>query len=144
MKEIEKILWNDRLSIGNSNLDKDHHKIIDIFNSLYDYITNGGQRDEFARILSELTDYSKLHFGREEEYMTQFSYPKLERHKKLHKDYIYKIAMYNFNLLGYNPPNPIEIIHFLKNWWEQHIMCSDHEYENYKMENKLSGDYRRI
>jgi hemerythrin len=46
--------------------------------------------------------------------------------------------MYNINLLGANPPEPREIIKFLKTWWINHILKSDADYENYK--NKIKSD----
>lgn len=72
--------------------------------------------------------------------MQKFSYPKLAEHKQYHRDYIHKVAMYNVDLSNDEPPEPIEIIRFLKKWWMNHILKIDSDYENYK--NKIQSDVK--
>jgi len=72
--------------------------------------------------------------------MQKFSYPKLKEHKQYHRNYIYKVAMYNVDLLHANPPELIEIIKFLKEWWINHILKIDSDYEKYK--NKTHSDVK--
>jgi len=116
--------------------------MVNIYNELIDYVqSSNNKRDEFARLLSSMTDYSLTHFQREEQYMLNLSYPKLAEHKNHHKSYIYKVAMYNVNLLGSNPPDPKEILVFLKDWWSSHIMETDVDYEKYKEEIKSNVIY---
>ncbi len=43
-----------------------------------------------------------------------------------------KVAVYNTELLGNNPPDPKEIIEYIEDWWENHIVSLDKEYEVYK------------
>jgi hemerythrin len=132
MEKPQKKIWTDALSIGNVNIDKDHKKLFDIYNELVDHIEQNKSREEFARILSEMTDYARTHFKKEEGYMRIFSYPGLADHKKSHQEYVYKVAMYNSDLMGPNPPDPFEIITFIRTWWTKHILYSDLEYEIYK------------
>ncbi len=134
------ILW-DKLSIGNAEIDNDHKKLLEIYNDLVDLIEFKKNYGEFSRILSEMTDYSLKHFKKEEKYMENLSYPKISEHIAFHRNYIYKVAMYNSELLGTNPPNPEEIIIFLKHWWINHILKIDILYEQFKKENALNFDY---
>ena len=122
---LEKLEWSNNLSIGNTNIDNDHKKLIKIYNDLIDLIELDRNREEFAKILSKMTDYVLKHFKKEETYMQEFSYPKLTEHKQYHRDYSYKVAMYNVNLFGINPPEPREVIKFFEKWWTNHIMNSD-------------------
>ena len=142
--DFKKIEWSNNLSIGNTNIDDDHKKLFEIYNNLIDLIELNKSRKEFAEILSKMTDYALKHFKKEEIYMHEFSYPKLAEHQKYHRDYKYKVAMYNVDLLGTNPPRPEEIINFLKKWWLNHIMNSDVEYENYKKEIKSDTKYSTL
>jgi hemerythrin len=138
----EKIIWDHNFSIGNVKIDEEHKLLLKIFNELVDYInTLNNEGDEFARLLSGMTDYSLTHFQREEQYMLNFSYPKLEEHKRYHKNYIYKVAMYNVNLLVPNPPDTKEILDFLKEWWSSHILKIDADYERYKKEVQFDVTY---
>jgi len=99
MDNLKKRIWTSKLSIGNEDADNEHKKLLGIFDDLVEFIENKkDNREEFAEILSKMTDYSRNHFKNEEEYMKKMSYPKLAEHKNYHRDYIYKVAMYNVNL----------------------------------------------
>lgn len=139
MDNVKKIIWTNELSIGNSTVDDEHKKLLEIFNDLVELIEYKKDRQEFAKILTKMTDYSLIHFKREEKYMEKLSYPVLAQHKKSHRDYIYKVAMYNVDLLSANPPDPKEVIAFLEKWWTNHIMIHDNEYEHFK--NKIQSDF---
>ena len=128
----KKNIWTNELSIGNTSIDNDHKKLIEIINNLVDMIELGGSREEFAKILTNMTDYSLKHLKKEEIYMEEFVYPKLAEHKISHREYIFKVAMYNVDLLGNNPPNPNEIVQYLEKWWTNHILIYDMDYENYR------------
>ena len=132
------MIWTSELSIGNLNIDNEHQKLIGIINDLVDLVVLDGSREKFAEILSNLTDYVLIHLKKEEKYMKKIGYPKLKEHIQEHRDYSYKIAMYNIDLIGSNPPNPKEIIEYLKNWWKDHILNNDMDYEKYK--NNIESD----
>jgi len=134
MENLEKLIWTDELSIGNTDIDIVHKSLVNIYNDLIEYAESKRNRKEFAMILSKMTNYSLVHFKKEEEYMQKFSYPELTEHRRLHIDYIYKVAMYNANLLGINPPEIKEVINFIGNWWVDHILKIDKKYEDYKKE----------
>jgi len=141
MEKLERMRWTYELSIGNANVDKDHKKLIEIYNDLVDLIELDRNREEFAIILSKLTDYTLTHFRKEEDYMQKFSYPNFLAHKNYHSDFMYKVAMFNVDLLSYNPPEPKSIIKFVENWLAEHIMNSDTHYENYKNEIQSDATY---
>ena len=138
---LKKIIWRNELSIGNVNIDNDHKKLLEVYRDLVDLIELNRSREEFAKILSKMTDYTLKHFKKEEAYMQEFVYPKLEEHKKYRSDYTYKVAMYNVDLFSNNPPEPKEIIKFLEKWWENHIMNNDVDYENYKEKILSDAEY---
>jgi hemerythrin-like metal-binding domain len=142
--EFTDIFSNKNLSIGNTDVDDDHAKLIEIIGDLNDLIHTAWNREEFARILSMMTDYSLTHFRQEELYMQEFSYPKLDAHKKSHLEYIYKVSNYNLDLLGNNPPDPQEIVYFLKTWWNNHILKLDSAYEKYRKHANIKATYRKI
>ena len=141
MEKLERMRWSDELSIGNTNVDKEHKKLLDIYNDLVDLIELDRDREEFAIILSKLTDYTLTHFRKEEDYMQKFSYPDLLVHQGYHSDFMFKVAMFNVDLSGNNPPDPKNIIKFVDKWLINHIMNSDMHYENYKNEIQSDATY---
>lgn len=142
MKNFTRIEWSDDLSIGNKNIDHDHKKLISICNSLVDAIESGYNNEEFARILSELTDYVLYHFEKEEQYMRQLDYPKLEEHLKSHKEFSVKVAMYNYELSQIRSIDPFEIHKFIMEWLKIHICKVDFEYEKFKRKTGRQARYR--
>ena len=141
METREKMVLSDKLPIDNPEIDNEHKKLFEIYNELVDLIELKKSREDFARILTMMTDYSLKHFKKEEKYMSLLSYPKINEHIAYHRNYIYTVAMYNIDLLSENPPNPVEIIKFLKDWWLNHIIKVDSMYENFKKENALNIKY---
>lgn len=141
----KKLVWTNEFSIGNEDVDYDHNKLLDIFNDLVELIEYKIEykkdRQEFAKILTKMTDYSLNHFKKEEEYMRKMSYPLLSEHKNYHRDYVYIVAMYNVDLLSINPPEPKDIIAFLEKWWTNHILTHDDKYEKYKNEIESVATY---
>jgi hemerythrin len=138
MENLKKGIWSNKLSIGNTDIDNEHIKLLGILDDLSELIEYKKDRQEFAEILTKMTNYSLNHFKNEEEYMRNLSYPKLAEHKNHHRDYVYKVAMDNVNLLSINPPDPKEIIEFLEKWWINHILSHDISYERYK--NEIQSD----
>ncbi|HNW52586.1 MAG TPA: hemerythrin family protein [Prolixibacteraceae bacterium] len=134
----KKKIWTDELSIGNVRIDNDHKKLLEVYDDLVDLIEHNGSNEDFAKILSKMTDYVFKHLKNEEKYMEEFGYPKLKEHQQFHRNYNYKVSMYNFNLLGSNPPNPHEIIEYIREWWINHILKHDIDYENYR--NSIGSD----
>ncbi|MGV8133743.1 MAG: bacteriohemerythrin [Mangrovibacterium sp.] len=142
VKKIEKMVCSNSLSIGNVFVDNDHKKLFDICNELVDLVELNKDRKEFAKILSEMTDYARTHFKKEESYMKAFSYPEISEHIKSHHEYIRKVAMDNFHfMMSPDFPDPVEIIAFIKTWWSNHILYCDIKYENYKKRVQANANY---
>jgi hemerythrin len=141
METIVKINWSNELSIGNVDIDNVHSRLIEIYNDLVEHAETNGNREKFAVILSKMTDYSLIHFKKEEAYMQAMSFPELAKHRGFHRDYIYRVAMFNVDFLGSNPPSCNEIINFLNKWWINHILHLDKRFEDYKKEFKLNVTY---
>ena len=138
----EKSIWHSSYSVENSTIDDEHMQILQVYKELINLVeNNNNDRQVFASILSKLTDFSLYHFKNEEKYMLNMDYPKFKEHKELHREYIYQVAMYNTELLSVNPPKLIDIINFVKNWLDNHILKEDIKYEQFKNERKISVKY---
>ncbi len=135
--KLEKIEWSSQMSIGSKIIDDDHKTLFSIYNSLADCVLEQKGNRSFAEILSAMTDYSLSHFIKEEQYMESFSYPGIDGHKESHKEYIKSVAFFNSRFLSSNPPDVYEVTHFLKTWWENHILNIDKKYEDYKLSSNL-------
>lgn len=126
----EKLVWTNNLSVNHPKIDAQHRHLFDLINEL------AGEKaekdpEEYARLLSCLTDYFRIHFFEEEAYMEQYGYPDLEKHKVEHVRFIYRICMFNVGYLS-SIPTDAKLVHlFTRHWVVAHVMKLDMEYRDF-------------
>lgn len=123
------IQWKDSYSIGVEAVDDQHRKLFAIADEAYQLLRNELLVDKYDRIiaiLGELRDYTVYHFRYEEEYMASIGYKKLLSHKVLHDDFIGKIQEIDLDSIDdRQDQNLTEILDFVVQWIEQHILGTD-------------------
>ena len=127
MNENNKFHWSD-LSVNNENIDNQHKHIFDILDHLNMLSSEASKKSQFALLLTDLTEYGLSHLKEEEKFMAENQYPGLEEHKKVHKEYLLKIATFN---IKFNKTYQQEVVDFLKNWWFNHISIMDMQYRDF-------------
>lgn len=83
--------WKEIYSVNNSIIDKEHKQLFDIAQEAFIPVEEKDKTKKIKAILTDLYDYMKIHFAHEEKFMSEINYPKLDEHKKLHKEIILKI-----------------------------------------------------
>ncbi|MBT3892339.1 MAG: hypothetical protein HOF31_02310, partial [Gammaproteobacteria bacterium] len=66
---MNKLEWNDGMSVGVDVLDSDHKQLISIIAQLSDLIEQGKTSEAIEKIFNQLEEYVTVHFTREEEMM---------------------------------------------------------------------------
>ncbi|OUS32055.1 hemerythrin [Thalassotalea sp. 42_200_T64] len=128
-KKNGKILkWKSEYSVGVKSLDLDHQKLITLlnqFNTAYDYDMGC---DFEHQSLKELIEYTRYHFTREEQMMSDSGYPDLEAHKLQHQIMIEKIKEIEqkYEQVGHDAFE--EVSKFLSDWLINHINGTDKQY----------------
>jgi hemerythrin len=129
---MELLRWDETLSVGVSQLDAQHKRMIDMINSLL------GSSDEphslletAGEILARMTEYAEEHFDTEESLMAKHGYPGLAQHKEEHIAFRRKTADFCFSAM--QDPDAIgsEILPYLREWWTQHILVTDMKYREF-------------
>ena len=69
MPNHEKVHWENAYSVGIKDIDKQHKKLFELVNKLYDLNDNANIKEEIRDILYAFSDYTKVHFKDEEDYM---------------------------------------------------------------------------
>lgn len=135
---MEKITWKKEYETGVVLIDKQHRNLVDIINNLHDAHSQTKEKEILRKSIIKLVDYTKYHFNYEEKHMTQFSYNKIEGHKKLHKVFISQLVVILEELKKGDYLNLTDdILKFLTNWLIGHILKQDREYGHfYKMKKK--------
>lgn len=126
------IQWKESYRLGVDEIDEQHKRLFDIANQAYDLLKNDMLVDKYDRIVSiieELRDYAVYHFGFEENYMASINYKRRLSHKVVHDEFIAKIKEVDLDNVDENQDQYLtEILDFVVQWIEQHILGTDKLY----------------
>lgn len=86
-KDRNRLIWNQELSIGISQLDEQHIQLFEQINLLMETILQNRGEVEFVMVLSDFKECTEVHFAAEEELMKRYGYPGCDHHSTLHKKY---------------------------------------------------------
>ncbi len=124
------IVWEDRYSVGNKELDNQHKVLIRIINQLSTEHRSGGQ---IIRLFEELHRYVREHFSYEEQLMKQANYANYDDHIKGHRmfeQWLNSVEL-AFNSGGGSAFYIGEVVsEFLHNWLLEHILVDDIAYSS--------------
>lgn len=132
-KEKKVIEWNSSLTVDEDTIDKQHTKLLDQINKLYNEFMRGEEESLLNNTILFLDEYIHDHLSYEEEYMKKHNYPGLPEHKRIHIGFIEAYEKFKEKLAkkGYASSLAIEIQKFLGSWWLDHIAIVDHKYAEY-------------
>jgi hemerythrin len=119
------IIWDSTISVGVKQIDDEHRQLIDIANSLNEAMKSGRGREVEGDILNRLLTYTKTHFETEEKMMKRNAYKDYEQHKKEHNSLMVDVQIALKDYQEGHGPLPISIMHFLKDWFVNHIKGTD-------------------
>ena len=128
------VSWDPGFEMGMKSLDDQHRLLFDATNNLYDAMQASRGIEEVERLLAVMFDYTVFHFGEEEELMGLHGYPGLEKHKRLHLEWIEKCVQLTEKQAEGSFLVSIELLRFLTNWLTTHI----------KGEDKAFGEFMKL
>jgi len=131
------IKWDDNLSVNVAEIDGQHRGLIAMINELHDAMKTGKGRDIMEKIVNSLVVYAALHFRTEEKYFVEFGYPDTENHKMEHAAFVDKVSNFKDELEDRKLSLTIDMMDFLGDWLQHHIMGTDKKYTGFFNENGL-------
>lgn len=115
--------------IGIKEIDDQHERLFQIAEKAYVLLNNefiADKYDGIVEILKELTDYAKLHFTYEEEYMQKIGHKMMFSQKIDHHDFIVMLDDINLDEIDNNQEDAImNILTYLGDWLVKHILEKD-------------------
>lgn len=127
--------WKDNFSVNIESIDEQHKELFRIGSFLYEIASindDVDRYDEFMSALVEMQDYAVYHFSYEEKLMKDNKYPKFDKHKRQHDAFIDKVTSVNHEDLDENQSKVgMDLVVFIANWIENHILRTDMEYKEY-------------
>jgi hemerythrin len=128
---MEKIIWNESLSVGVTEIDRQHKQLVGILNQLLGMDGVTVDSEIISDTLTRMTDYADYHFNSEEWFMQKYAYPEYKTHRKEHAAFMRKTAELAMGTMVYQKTVPTEVLEFLKTWLVEHIMVSDMKYKEF-------------
>jgi hemerythrin len=129
------INWSEDFSVKVREIDAQHKTLVDKINQLHQSLLDNKGREAQKIIIEGMVDYANVHFETEEKYMRRLNYPGYQKHKDEHVHFAEKA----FELQKRSDDSgfvlTLEILSFLKNWLQEHILVIDKQYSNYFNEN---------
>lgn len=122
-----KFEWNKEFELGLSEIDEEHHRIVDNFEKLYTYMKEGKGHEYYLELVDFLNDYVDNHFLHEEEYQQRIAYDKIKEHKLIHEDFKEKVReiIAASKTHEINNMDLIKLNLFIKDWLINHILIED-------------------
>lgn len=125
------IEWSDDLTLGFTEIDSQHHWLVDSTNALHDELMKGEpSAEEVTKLLNGLMDYTLTHFVTEELLFEWHHFPEADKHTEEHQAFVRTVKTW---LKRHQSGERLdrEILEFLKAWLIQHILKSDKAYAPY-------------
>jgi len=123
--------WTEELSVGIKMVDEQHKELIRLLNELNDALKAGKGQDIIGRVLVSLVDYTLIHFGTEETLFETHQYPAYVAHKAEHDKLTNKVLELKTKLDNRQVVFTVEVLIFLRDWLQKHIMRTDKQYSSF-------------
>ena len=131
---MKDIVWSYVLSVGNDEIDEDHHRLVELFNMLNHSVTEGDDPAYLEAVLEELINCTAWHFSHEERLMLKYAYEGLAEHKAEHQELIKSAKALQQKILQAGKFVPDEDLEFLESWLTEHILSTDMKLGSYLAE----------
>jgi hemerythrin len=126
-KKMTYLKWSDDLAVGNTFIDNDHKKLIDMVNRLHVVMQEGKGKDVLDKVLHNLIAYTQEHFRREEDLMRNLRFDGFHEHKEEHEKLLNQVLELQKKFESGAATLSIQVLHFLRDWLVNHIGKSDME-----------------
>ncbi len=129
MTEIEKkIEWDPKYSVDVEEIDNFQKKMLEMFNELIDMKNMSSDAKAYTSLISDINDFSKLYFSREEKILRKRRYPDFDSHAKAHRQFIRSSISLRREIAEDVNNLTLEAILELRDWLVDHIETSDSLY----------------
>jgi len=134
-----KLEWNDSFNTGIELIDEQHKILVRAINLLGMAVERGSDKELMDAIFETLADYTATHFADEERIFDAAGFPEAEEHKKTHQQFLQRVLELKAHF-DQGGDNAHEVLKFLVDWLQGHILGSDRKYIPYV----LGGDKMRM
>ena len=124
----QKLLWENKYSVGVEEIDNQHKFMFTVINDLLDAIDTNSTNEHLAKIIESLVKYKIFHFETEEKYFKEFNFDGAEEHIAKHHEFNTKLSDLKEKYPEYNIEFAFALVDFLEDWLIDHLMVVDQQY----------------
>jgi hemerythrin-like metal-binding protein len=121
------LVWSNDLAVGNTFIDNDHQKLIDMVNRLHALMQEGKGKEVLDKVLGNLITYTREHFRREEDLMRKMQFHGFSAHQQEHEKLLQQVMELQRKFESGAATLSLQVLHFLRDWLINHIGKSDRE-----------------
>jgi hemerythrin len=122
------LTWSSKYSVGVTALDSQHNVLFGILNDLHGAMLKGQAQTRTGPLLRKLVEYTRNHFSAEESMMVGTKYPGLAKHRVEHHELTRQVENYLTRFERGEVSLNLQLLNFLRDWLNNHIMKEDHQY----------------
>ena len=132
------IVWSETLEVGDSAIDADHRRMMDLIATLETAASRPGECGHVGRTLAELAQLTAEHFAREEALQDRIGFPDRDAHRASHDMLLKRLdsimAHYSVGSDDVRAGIVRTLGDSLATWLITHITNSDMEFKPYMAE----------
>lgn len=132
------VRWSQDYSVDVRVFDNHHRKLFELIGDLYQAMKSGISGADLNRVIDALIDYTRYHFGVEEDAMERFNYPGCAQQKAQHEYLVDRIRSLKADLDAGKAFVAVEVMEFLRDWLTKHIRGCDKLYSSFFQDKDLS------
>jgi len=122
--------WQDKYSVNDDLMDKQHQKLFEIVNRLEEHMLSDSALNQLVQTLEELSDYAWVHFKAEEIILDELNIKNIVAHKEEHFLFKKKIMDTTQKFINDKNIEQVSELHsFLVHWLQNHILKIDMMYK---------------
>lgn len=131
--KYQTLVWTDELLIGVTEVDEQHHMLVNMLNEANQRLSVEFRPDQLADLVHNLMSYALYHFETEEALMLKSHYdPQLQAlHIQEHQMFAAKVADLQKALSQGKYVSPDEVLRFLSDWLHNHIRNTDKQFGDF-------------
>lgn len=129
------LVCDDSVSLTNPEMDEEHRTLYAAYRTIRASLEGNGESIDLRRMCSELLEFARDHFAREEGLMAAHAYPDLEVHRKLHAAFLQQIGDISaFVQSGGEPDDYLArflVQSFIGKWLKMHTLVADRKFDDW-------------
>lgn len=118
------IHWEKKWELGNDLIDTQHRMLILLCRKLDIAIKTHETEQTIRLVILELKKFAEFHFTSEETLMHEINYPDINNHAMIHTGLLRQLDSMLVKI-NQHRENPDELLTFIKQWVENHIIHED-------------------